>query len=501
MPRFNGTPVEETAKPRFKGAPVDAPKPQQFAESYEPGLLERAGNWLKDNNLLPIDRMKREMQSADDLARLAAKGATFNQADRFAGFMTGEGTEAERAKTAVADERQGGAGDVAEVAGAVALPLGAAKQGLTLVGRGAQSIPGATGVLTRMGLMGTEGAGYGAATAAGYGEDPVEGALLGAGFGAGGQVLGDSVGAIVNTLKGQPATRSLDQLRADKNSAYKAVDESGFRFSSQEFRDMAIDALRTAKTMNASPMRHPQTADMFQRIGKLVEGGGAPSLTEVDQLRQVVWRDLGNSTDPAEKEFGRMIVDKIDKMIDGRQEASGLVTQARELNRRYRNAERFDEAMTKAQRRADSTYSGGNLENAQRQNARQILDNPRKSKFLNAEEKEAMETMVAGTRGQNAARKIGKTIHSIPGVGALLSGGGAIGALADPLTGGALPIAALLAGSSFKAASRGMGNQNREIVEALVREGRKPQSAMSPAQIQVLTRLLLGGGVNTAVAP
>jgi hypothetical protein len=129
MPRFAGTPVEETAKPpRFKGAPVDAPAPkaQQFMESYEPGLMERAGNWLKDNNVLPIDRMKSDLQSADDLARLAASGATFNQADRFAGAMPGgEGAEVENAKTEAARDRQGAAGTAAEVAGAVALPVGA----------------------------------------------------------------------------------------------------------------------------------------------------------------------------------------------------------------------------------------------------------------------------------------------------------------------------------------------------------------------------------------
>jgi hypothetical protein len=108
---------------------------------------------------------------------------------------------------------------------------------------------------------------------------------------------------------------------------------------------------------------------------------------------------------------------------------------------------------------------------------------------------------VRGTSGQNTARKVGKTLHSIPGVGALLGGGGVMTALDMAGTGGALTLAALLAGGGMKAASRGMGNQNKAIVEALVREGRKPNPAMSPSQIQVLTRLLLGGGVNAAVAP
>lgn len=489
-----------SGKAPIQAEPLQPAPAQQVMSAYEPGLLERAGNWLKDNNVLPIDRMKTDLQSADDLARLAAKGATFNQADRLAGFMSGNGTDAERVKTAAADERSGGAGDLAEVAGAVAVPLAAAKRGVTLVGEGAMAIPGFKGLLARTGLMGVEGGGYGAATAAGNDQDVIEGAKWGAILGAGGQLAGEGIGATVNALKA-PASKSIDDLRSAKSAAYDRTKQLGIRYSPESFEQMATDALKAASEMSASSMRHPQTADMFRRIGQLVEGKASPTLTDMDQLRQVVWRDLANSTDGAEREFGRMIIDKIDDMIDtaapiggNGDEAAAAIKEARELNRRYKNAERFDEAMTKAQRRADSTDSGGNLENAQRQNVRQILDNPRKAKFLNAEEKASMEQMVSGTKAQNATRWIGKKLHSIPGVGAAAG----LGMMGGPMA--AVPIAALLAGGGFKAISRGMGNQNKAIVEALIREGKKPNPAISRDQIQVLSRLLLGGGLG-ATAP
>jgi hypothetical protein len=163
--------------------------------------------------------------------------------------------------------------------------------------------------------------------------------------------------------------------------------------------------------------------------------------------------------------------------------------EARELNRRYKNSERFYEAMTLAERQTAASDSGGNLENTQRKKANQILSNPRKSKFLNAEEMAAMDRMIRGTPVQNVSRKIGKTIHSIPGGVGMLS----------VASGGAIPIAALLAGSGFKAGSRALGESNKKMVEALIREGKAPmKSGLTPEQIQMLSRMLLAGGSGAA---
>lgn len=461
-------------------------------ESREPGMMESIGNWLKDNSGLPIDRYRRDAQTVDDAARSFANKATFNQADRLAAKAEGTTPQQQWDRSEFAEQRSPGVSDLAGIAGAVATPLAAGKAGLTLMRPGLAAAKGTMPAMARALLMGAEGGAYGSASALGEGEDPMMGALTGAGFGAGGQMLGETVG---KALSASPkATQSIDELRSAKTAAYKAVDDSGFRFTPQQFGDMVTDTFHTARDKNVSLIRHPQTADMLKRMAGFAQKGPTPTLTEMDQLRQVVWRDLGNSTDPAEKEFGRMIVDKIDNMIDGTEGASDVVKNARELNRRYKNAERFDEAMVKADRRAASTNSGGNLENAQRQNARQILDNPRKAKFLNAEEKAGMETMVRGTAGQNAARKTGKFLHSIPGVGALMGGGGLMAAADMAGTGGALTLAALLAGAGAKGISRSAGNANKALVEALIREGKAPAAkGMSPEQIQMLSRLLLGG--------
>lgn len=493
---------EQTALPPNGGdvgAPVSVakvPKDQtsgHFIESREPGMIESAANWLRDNGILPIDRMRREAQTVDDAARSFANKATFNQADRLAAAAEGTTPEQQWERSEFAEQRSPTASTIGGIAGAVATPLVAGKVGATLMQPAVAKLPGYGGSLVRSLLMGAEGGAYGTASALGEGEDPLMGALTGAGFGAGGQMLGETVGRAIAAAP--QATQSMDDLRAAKNAAYKAVDGSGFRFTPQQFGDMVTDAFQTAKSKNVSLIRHPQTADMLKRMAGFAQQGPAPTLTEMDQLRQVVWRDLGNSTDPAEKEFGRMIVDKIDDMIDSTEGASDVVKNAREMNRRYKNAERFDEAMVKADRRAASTNSGGNLENAQRQNARQILDNPRKSKFLKPEEKEAMEAMVRGSRGQNAARKTGKFLHSIPGVGALMGGGGLMAAADMAGTGGALTLAALLAGAGAKGISRSAGNANKKLVEALLREGKAPTpGGLSPDQIQMLSRLLIGGG-------
>jgi hypothetical protein len=85
-------------------------------------------------------------QAADDIVRSVANGATFGFADKLAGYMNGTGTDAERAKSQEALDRAGGAGTVAELTGAVATPIGLARNGVALAGRfgtdAMQGLPG-----------------------------------------------------------------------------------------------------------------------------------------------------------------------------------------------------------------------------------------------------------------------------------------------------------------------------------------------------------------------
>lgn len=222
----------------------------------------------------------------------------------------------------------------------------------------------------------------------------------------------------VANRKIQSAVPDLDELRANKSAAYKRVDDMGVRYSPKALDDLVtgIGDEMTAGHINAA--RHPKAYSMLHDIRSKAITGQSPTLTELDQLRQVIRRDVASSADEAERFFGGKMIDNIDEFVDAAgagqivsgnaSEGAAAIKTARDLNKRLRNYERITMQATKAERRAASTGSGGNIDNASRQNVRTILDNPRTAKFYSPDEKSAMDKIVMGTKPQNLARQVGK---------------------------------------------------------------------------------------------
>ena len=183
---------------------------------------------------------------------------------------------------------------------------------------------------------------------------------------------------------------AVDDLRAAKNTAYQAVDKAGVTFGPQDYDNMLVGLVNEAQGKHISPTRHQAAYsfinDMIQR-----RGNKPMTLTELDQLRQEVRRDLvvpsySNPDKAADAFFGDMIVDAIDDMIDANPSGSAAMKAARLANSRLRKTEMIEDAIVRAERRAASTGSGGNLNNAIRQNLRAILDSKRRSKSFTTEE-------------------------------------------------------------------------------------------------------------------
>jgi hypothetical protein len=132
-------------------------------------------------------------EAADDIVRLGVNGATFGYADKLAGYMGGEGVDAERAKSAQASERAGLAGTVAEIGGSVIPAVGAARAGVTA----ASLLPKGAGMLGRTAAAGADGAALGALYASGHDEDIGKGAMIGAAAGGFGSAAIDAIPALV----------------------------------------------------------------------------------------------------------------------------------------------------------------------------------------------------------------------------------------------------------------------------------------------------------------
>lgn len=114
---------------------------------------------------------------------------------------------------------------------------------------------------------------------------------------------------------------------------------------------------------------------------------------------------------------------------------NSLIREARELNRRFRGLETIDAKLVNADLRAASTGKGSNGENAARQNIRQILTNPNRSKFFTDAEKKAMEKVVRGSKGQKVSRWLGSFAPTGIVSGGISSAvGGSVGGVPGALT-------------------------------------------------------------------
>lgn len=350
------------------------------------------------------------------------------------------------------------------MAATVALPAG---NTANLFAQGSRVANAARGAVT----AGLQGAAYAAAdrgtlaeragSAAQAARDPV---TLG---------LGATAGAMATrrpVMQKPPPAKDLDQLRTAKQAAYAAADQAGVRYAPQAFDGLINTMGARLQRERVNPMRHPKAASMLEDIQAMK--GQSPTLTELDQLRQVISSDVAGAVDNSERRLGRALMDELDQFVGkaGPQdviagsapEAAQLITNARDLNTRFRKVESVVGATEKARLRAGSTGSGGNADNATRQELRRVLE---RGKNFTGEERQALETIVLGGKGQNLLRLVGKLSPS--GNGLMAAGNLTAAALGGPL--GAVPGAA---GIASKLAADGITRQKvAQLIELMSRGG------------------------------
>lgn len=263
---------------------------------------------------------------------------------------------------------------------------------------------------------------------------------------------------------------SLEDLEALKNAAYKQVDESGVRYSPEGYVDMAGRVEKRLVDEGVDEVLHPKAARTLKRMQDRV--GQSPTLSELDNVRKFVSRDVAGSMDPSEKRLGSMMLEEIDAFVksgEGVLEGAGregaeTIGKARELNTRFRKAEMIQDAVRKAELDSAQAGSGGNFENRMRAEIKRILQNPKKVRGFSAEEVKLMEQVVRGTPVQNVMRLLGK---ASPTSGGLMAGLWGAGSLNNPW----LIPAALGSAGAKRIADRGVVNNVNALSET-VRRGR-----------------------------
>lgn len=442
-------------------------------------------------------------QAADDIVRLGANAATFGLADRLAGYMNGTGKEAERLKTQEARDRAGSAGIAAEIGGTL-LPAG-------ILAKGIGAVTPAMGLAGRTASNVAQGAALGAVDAAGNDRDIASSAAFGAAAGGVGGLAGEAISAGIGKAAGAfnkaPKIAGNAELRAAANSAYKAADDAGLIFTPQGMARAQAGVQEDLAKLAFLPANQPKVAAVLGQFDQAVANNN--TLTGLAQIRQMARNAYDPQNDASNKMLGK-IIGRIDDLVANpaagevmaKDAAAGAaaIREARDLWSRLKKSELLNSAVLKAERRAASTGSGGNSDNAIRQNVRAILDNPSKTRGWSPDELAAAETLVRGTKAQNLARALGRLSPSGNGLSLLLHGTGGI------MSGGAtLPLAAVGAGA--KVVADRATPKNVEQLSRVLRAGgdasatRAPQNAvqrLAESKRDALVRLLMSSGLTVS---
>lgn len=348
---------------------------------------------------------------------------------------------------------------------------------------------GGAKLLPSMGAGAVTGGALGAADAATRGEDAGQGAMFGAGGGAAGPLIGKIVGSAVKL--GGPAKAPIPSTQEIKDAAsalYQHPDVKALQIKPAAAAQVADDIGATLLKSGVDDIVAPQTTQIIERL-KVPRFGPTTTIEDIDGARKA----LGNVT-PNEMRAAAIARGEIDNYLGKIPQADVLAGDAGKANKilleaRANAAAAFrDEAVKKALSNAEintaASYSGGNIDNATRQQLKPILKNILKTQNAKTgmfqgwtpEEVLALKSAVLGNPIGNLLRGIGK----------MGPNGGLMGGLhlaAGFQTGGStLPLS--IAGLAAKKTADAMTKNSAEALSELLRS-RAPASAATLLQNQL----------------
>lgn len=255
-----------------------------------------------------------------------------------------------------------------------------------------------------------------------------------------GGVIGGAAPGIKSALTRQPIKTpapTLEELNASKTAAYKAADDAGVIYDSSGIGRLRAAVEGELADKAFQPQMQPGVAIVLDELAK-IEQGGPVTLKGLDTLRKMAG-NAGRSADRTQNMMAGDIVRRIDEFIEnpasaevvGGDAAAGAaaIKNARKLAQTSMKVEKVQNAVDDAILRAESTGSGGNVDNAIRQNLRRFLTKSNKeSRGWTPDEKAMLRKVVRGAGlGQRIARQIGKISPEGNGLMTGLFGGGAVG--------------------------------------------------------------------------
>lgn len=318
-----------------------------------------------------------------------------------------------------------------EIAGGIAVPIGAAKNVKEAIGIGA-------------GLGGVSAA----ATSEGDVMDRLMAVPVGAAMGAilGGtlQVAGQTVNAQIKSYLSKKAQRAaaqgakaVDDLKAEARQAYNAARGAGVTITSEAFDDLLTKTIQEASggrriSSKLTPKAAAVISEMKDEAQRILTGEGqALGIDDLDYLRQLANIPAADFQNPAEQRIAGIIQNNIDDFLSNlsesqisggsADEAVAALKKARETWSRMRKTEKVEEILQNAR-----TYAGG-LESGLRNQISTILRNKKKRAQFSKDEIALLTQIREGTPIGNLIANMSQAGFSMTG-GRNVFGGGLAGA-------------------------------------------------------------------------
>lgn len=302
---------------------------------------------------------------------------------------------------------------------------------------------------------------------------------------------------------------SAEDIQNVARRLYDQADDAGLVIKAKPFGDMARRLSRELQEEGIDPDITPASTKALSRIVNAADSGDAIRLRDLETLRKVAGRAA--SKDSSERAFGTAIKRELDDfLVDlspddiaaGDVSGARLLKEARDMWARASRTELLEDAVLRAETRAAASGSGGNTNNAIRQEVRRLLTHKKFRRAFNKDEIEYLNRVVRGSKAENVARLVGKLSPSTGGGAAMLNYLGLGGAgLAGSPTASALVLGSAGLSTGAKALADRATARNAALARALVAGGRNNALPVVDNSRRILAEQLIQRGAGAGVGP